>query len=344
MTNLPNIFWRKKTVISPFTFQKSLKKQTKTLSKRSYVLKMILRTRRKQCRQFSRKKIWTKTNNFWMNVQKWCEKNFLTKFFHNNLVWLTNRKQYWQRDRQISVEMTENVRSMPNAEIEKELSPKKILCKKSHWTRGKPFWQRCRLFSEKSLDCFAQGTQMINETNKDLSKRFSFVKLIPWTRKRQCRQLGRKQFEQRLINLRSMSVIYGDKKLDETFFTTNRSNRQTESSTDIGTDKILSKWHTKVAQCPMMKKRTFSKKYSSKNLLGYVVSKFDKFADCFFDEKTVISPFNFGRKWKKKNKQKLCQNKIMSSNWSFGLVKWSSVKFTEKVSKKIDNFLLKVRK
>ena len=184
---------------------------------------------------------------------------------------------------------------------------------------------------------------MINETNKDLSKRFSFLKLIPWTRKRQCRQLGRKQFEQRLINLRSMSVIYGDKKLDETFFTTNWSNRQTESSTDIGTDKISSKWHTKVAQCPMMKKRTFSKKYSSKNLLGYVVSKFDKFADCFFDEKTVISPFNFGRKWKK-NKQKLCQNKIMSSNWSFRLVKWSSVKFTEKVSKKIDNFLLKVRK
>ena len=81
MTNLPNIFWRKKTVISPFTFQKSLKKQTKTLSKRSYVLKLILRTRRKQCRHFSRKKIWTKTNNFWMNVQKWCEKKFLTKIF-----------------------------------------------------------------------------------------------------------------------------------------------------------------------------------------------------------------------------------------------------------------------
>ena len=74
-------FDEKKTVISPFTFQKSLKKQTKTLSKRSYILKLILRTRRKQCRQFSRKKIWTKTNNFWMNVRKWCEKKFLTKIF-----------------------------------------------------------------------------------------------------------------------------------------------------------------------------------------------------------------------------------------------------------------------
>ena len=105
---------------------------------------------------------------------------------------------------------------------------------------------------------------MINKTNKDLAKRFSFVKLIPWTRKRQCRQLGRKKIEQRLINLRSMSVIYGEKKLDETFFTTNWSNWQTESSTDIGTDRFSSKWHTRVAQCPMMKKSFFSKKIFTK--------------------------------------------------------------------------------
>ena len=245
-----------------------------------------------------------------MNVQKWCEKKFLTKFFHNNLVWLTNRKQYWQRDRQISVEMTENVRSMPNAEIEKELFPKKILCKKSHWTRGKPFWQRCRLFSEKSLDCFAQGTPMINETNKDLSKRFSFVKLIPWTRKRQCCQLGRKKIEQRLINLRSMSVIYGEKKLDETFFTTNWSNWQTESSTDIGTDRFSSKWHTKVAQCPMMKKRFFFQKKSSQNILGHVVSSCDKLAEYFLTKKNRYFSVHFPKIIEKTNKNfvktKLC--------------------------------------
>ena len=137
----------------------------------------------------------------------------------------------------------------------------------------------------------------------------SFVKLILWTRKRQCRQLGRKKFEQRLINLRSMSVIYGEKKLDKTFFTTNWSNQQTESSTDIGTDKISSKWHTKVAQCPMMKKRTFLKK-SSQNLLGHVVSSCDKFADCFLTKKNRYFSVHFPKIIKKTNKNfvktKLC--------------------------------------
>ena len=78
------------------------------------------------------------------------------------------------------------------------------------------------------------------------------------------------------------------KKIRQNLFTTNWFNWQTESSTDIGINKLSSKWHTKVAQCPMMKKRTFSKKTSSKNLLGYVISKCDKFADCFFDKKTLF--------------------------------------------------------
>ena len=142
-------------------------------------------------------------------------------------------------------------------------------------------------------------------------KTFSFAKLIPWTRKRQCRQPGRKKFEQRLINLRSMSVIDGEKKLDKAFFTTNWSNWQTESSTDIGTDKISSKWHKKVAQCPMMKKRTFSKKTFSKNLHGYVVSKCDKFADCFFDKKKRYSSVQFSKNMKKKQTKPLSKQSFV---------------------------------
>ena len=64
----------------------------------------------------------------------------------------------------------------------------------------------------------------------------------------------------------------------------------------------------------------------------------------FRRKKAIISPFNFERTWKKK-KLNLCQNKVLSSNFSFGLVECSYVELTEKVSeKKTDKFLLNVRK
>ena len=122
--------------------------------------------------------------------------------------------------------------------------------------------------------------------------------------------------------------------LDKNFFTTIWSNWQAESSTDIWTDKISSKWHTKVAQCPMMKKKElYPKKTSSKNLLGYVVSKCDKFADCFFDKKNRYFSVQF-RKNMKKNKQHLCQNNVLSSNFSSWHVESSFVKLNERFSEK----------
>ena len=39
-----------------------------------------------------------------------------------------------------------------------------------------------------------------------------------------------------------------------------------------------------------------------------------------------------------KNERKLCQNKVTSSKWSFGLVECSFVKLTGKVSEKLTNF------
>ena len=100
------------------------------------------------------------------------------------------------------------------------------------------------------------------------------------------------------------------KKIDETFFTTNWSNWQTESSTDIGTDRFSSKWHTKVAQCPMMKKRFFFQKKSSQNILGHVVSSCDKLAEYFLTKKNRYFSVHFTKIIEKTNKNfvktKLC--------------------------------------
>ena len=89
----------------------------------------------------------------------------------------------------------------------------------------------------------------------------------------------------------------------------------------------------KLLNAQWWKKRTLSKKTSSKNLLGYVVSKCDKFADCFFDKKNRYFSVQF-RKNMKKNKQHLCQNNVLSSNFSSGHVESSFVKLTERFSEK----------
>ena len=154
-----------------------------------------------------------------MNVQKWCEKKFLTTIFSpqtglidkQKAVLTTGPTNFRRIDRKSSL----------NAQCwnrKRTFSKKKILCKKSPWTRGKPFWQRCRLFSEKRLDFFAQGPQMINEANKGLSKRFSFVKLIPWTRKRQCRQLGRKKNRTKTDQFAINICNWWRKKIRQNFF------------------------------------------------------------------------------------------------------------------------------
>ena len=74
--------------------------------------------------------------------------------------------------------------------------------------------------------------------------------LLSWTKD------FRKKTDKFLLNVRK----WWRKNFRQTFFTRNWSNWQTENSTDIWTDKISSKWHTKVAQCPMMKKKNFIKK------------------------------------------------------------------------------------
>ena len=125
MTNLPIVFWEKKPL-----FLRSLSKnhwknkqklcQNEVMSSNWSFGLVESSVVNLAAKKFGRRLI----ISGWMSKND-VKKNFWQNFFHNNLVWLTNRKQYWQLDRQISVEMTEKVRSMPNAEIEKELFPKK---------------------------------------------------------------------------------------------------------------------------------------------------------------------------------------------------------------------------
>ena len=160
-------------------------------------------------------------------------------------------------------------------------------------------------------------------------------KLILRACRKQFRQLGWKNFEQRPIILRSMSKNDGEKTFDKNFFSTNWSIWQTENITDTGTVKLPSKWPKNVAQCPMMKKKkNFVKKNFCKISPWTRGKQLWQIFRLFFDEKkTDDSLFKFGRTWKK-HREKLCQNKDMSSNWSFGLVECSFVELTEKVSKK----------
>ena len=96
-------------------------------------------------------KILNKDQYFCDQCPKMMGKNFWQKIFQHKLVYSTNRKQYWQRDRQTSVEMTEKCCSMPDDEKEEKLSKK--FCKTSPWTRGKQLWQIFRLFfDEKKAD------------------------------------------------------------------------------------------------------------------------------------------------------------------------------------------------
>ena len=168
--------------------------------------------------------------------------------------------------------------------------------------------------------------------------------MIPWTRKMQCRQLGRKKFEQRLIILRSMSKndgkkIFGQKSFHHKLVHLTSRKQYWQLDRQISVEMAgKSRWMPNDE-----KKELFRKKFSAKYPLGNVVSRIDKASDCFSTEK---KPFFLRlisiNRWK--NKQKLCQNKDMSSKWSCGVVECSFVNLIERASKKIEQFLLNVRK
>ena len=124
----------------------------------------------------------------------------------------------------------------------------------------------------------------------------------------------------------------------------------------------------KLLNAQWWKKRTLSKKTSSKNLLDKISSKWyvkkknfikknffkksswirgkQMWQICrlfFWQKKTVISPFNFGRTWKKTNnifvKTMFCPQIFPLDTWKAVLLSWP-----KDFRKKTDKFLLNVRK
>ena len=180
------------------------------MSKQLFVFKLIFRTRRKQCRQLGWKKIEQRPIKLRSITENDGRKTFWRKEFHHKLVQLTIRKQYWRPDRQKLVERTKKARSKPNDEIKKRTFSKKTSSKNHLGHVVSSLDKPVDCFLEKSLDLFAQGTQMINETNKVLTKRFYVLKLTLGLVECSVVNLVEKN-EQRTINLQSKSEKDGRK-------------------------------------------------------------------------------------------------------------------------------------
>ena len=125
MTNLPIVFWEKKPLFLRSFSKNPWKNKQKLCQNKVMSSKWSFRLVESSVVNLAERKFERRLVIFGWLSKNDVKKNFWQKFFHHKLVILTNRKQYWQRDRQISVEMTEKIRSMPNAEIEKELFRKK---------------------------------------------------------------------------------------------------------------------------------------------------------------------------------------------------------------------------
>ena len=188
--------------------------------------------------------------------KKILDKNFFTTIWSN-----------WQAESSTDI-WTDKISSKWHTKVaqcpmmKKKNFIKKNFFKKSSWIRGKQMWQICRLFFWQKKPLFLRSISEEHEkkTNNIFVKTMFCPQIFPldtwkavllsWTKD------FRKKTDKFLLNVRK----WWRKNFRQTFFTRNWSNWQTENSTDIWTDKISSKWHTKVAQCPMMKKKNFIKK------------------------------------------------------------------------------------
>ena len=121
-------------------------------------------------------KILNKDQYFCDQCPKMMGKNFWQKIFQHKLVYLTNRKQYWQRDRQTSVEMTGKCCSMTDDEKEEKL------CQKNS-AKHPPghVVSSC----DKPSDCFSTKKKpmilcsCLEEHEKNTNKNFVKTKLCP---------------------------------------------------------------------------------------------------------------------------------------------------------------------
>ena len=166
-----------------------------------------------------------------------------------------------------------------------------------------------------------------------MSEQLFVFKLIFRTRRKLSRQLGWKNFEQRPINLRSISKYDWRKKVWTKVFSQQtdlidiqkavRTTGPTNFRRNDRKNSLNAQW--------WIKQRTFSKKTSSKNHLGHVVSSFDKLADCFSEK----SPNFFAQGTQMTNET----NKVLTKRFyvlklTLGLVECSVVHLAEKNSNK----------
>ena len=181
-----------------------------------FVLKLILRTRGKQFRQLCQKNFEQRPINLRSMSKNDARKKFLTKkiFTINWCNWETESST----DNPTNKSLSNWQKNSLNAQWWNE---KKIFFSKKNSSTDllghnvSSFDNAADCCPKKSLDFFAQGLQMINETNKYFSKRFYVFKLTPWTRRMQCRQLGRKKFRTKT----EIFAIYVQKLWEKKFLT-----------------------------------------------------------------------------------------------------------------------------
>ena len=155
--------------------------------------------------------------------------------------------------------------------------------------------------------------------------------MILWSGRLQFRQLGWKNIEQRPIFLRSMFKNDGKKLLTKIFSTQTGLFDKQKTVLTTGPSNFRRNDRKMLLNDRWWKRRkTLSKKFCKTSPWTRGKQLWQTFR-LFFDEKKADdSLFMFGRTWKK-HKQKFCQNKVMSTNWSSGPVECSFVKLTGNV-------------
>ena len=223
-------------------------------------------------------------------------------------------------------ESQEEIRSSLNDEQKKSFWKKSL--QQISLTSGNQFGQNCYLFSDrKNLLFFVQCSRRMKKhaeifQSRCLSSKWSFG-----------------LFESSVVHLaeknsnKDWSIcdrcpkIMG-KKFWRNFFHHKLANWQTESSTDNGSKNFCRNDIQMSLNAQWWKKQLFQKKIFTKSSWTRGRQLW-QICRLFFDGKKPLILCSLSKNhWI--NKQKLCQNKVMSSKWSFGLEKSSVVNLAEK--------------
>ena len=138
-----------RTLISPFILWKTWKKKQKTLcQKQSYVLTVILWTRQMQFCQIDRK-VFKKTDTFFLNVRKWWEKNIFEKKIFTIKCCNGQTESSFDDTAEKFLSKCLKKKSVKCEWRAKNEPIQKKSLQQISLTGGKQFWQNCRLFSEK---------------------------------------------------------------------------------------------------------------------------------------------------------------------------------------------------